>query len=48
MNIAQLEIGKKVKCPADRGEPGFIGEIVSFSDKVNRNINNIEYVWVNN
>lgn len=46
MRIDQLKVGHSVRCPADRGEPGFTGKIVGFSTQENKTSTGITYVWV--
>lgn len=52
MNIEQareLKAGDKVRCPADRGEPGYSGTVendLHQTSTINKNYYGVEYVWV--
>lgn len=42
----QFKVGDTVKCPADRGSPGYIGQITHVSTDQNTNIHGTPYYWV--
>lgn len=42
----ELVYGKQVHCPADRGDPAYMGVVRHVSTDVNKNIHGVEYVWV--
>lgn len=46
MQIKDLKIGLKVKCPEDRGNSSYHGIIDSISKEVNYTFKDIPYVWV--
>jgi len=41
-----MKIGQSVKCPADRGDAPYAAVIVGIGEKVNTNINGVNYRWV--
>jgi len=43
---AQAPPGKTVRCPPDRGEPGYIGKVTHVSQQVQIALNGTKYVWV--
>ncbi len=42
----KLKIGDYVNFPSDRGNKAGKGKVVSVSEGINKNIDNVEYVWV--
>ena len=42
----QFKVGDTVKCPADRGSPGYIGQVTHVSADQNTNIHGTPYYWV--
>lgn len=41
-----FKVGQIVKCPPDRGEVGYSGEIVRINEEVNFNYKGIPYRWI--
>lgn len=44
--IIQFRVGDTVKCPADRGDPGYIGRVTHVSTGQNTNIYGTPYYGV--
>lgn len=41
-----LKIGDVVRCPADRGEPKFVGSVTHVGNEVYKDLPGVEYIWV--
>lgn len=49
MNIEKartIKPGDTVRCPADRGEPGYTGKVEHVSPNEGTNIHGVPYIWV--
>lgn len=46
MLFTKAVVGKRVKCPADRGDAPYTGTITQVGTEVHKNIKGVEYVWV--
>jgi hypothetical protein len=46
MQIDQLKVGQLVRCPSDRGDPGYVGKVLGYSTEVNTTSTGSTYVWV--
>lgn len=45
----KLAYGAKVRCPADRGQPGYLGTVVDRNcahAQESSNIHGVKYIWV--
>jgi hypothetical protein len=42
----RLKVGMTVRCPPDRGDQGYSGNVKSVGTHINRNSVGSDYVWV--
>lgn len=44
--MTRLQVGDKVKCPADRGNMAYTGQVLSVGTEVYKTMYEQPYVWV--